>query len=1273
MKKLFLAAFSLLPFYWPNPASPQQEILPPRAFGPNHREIGIPYLRNYAPKEYGADVQNWAIVQDQRGVMYFGNNSGVLEYDGVSWRLIPTANRSAVRSLAVGDDGKIYVGAQGEIGYLAPSREAGGQLQYVSLRDSVAAEYRDFADIAKIYTTAAGVYFQALDRVFRWSNRRLRVWKPASPFHLSFVVQDRFYIRQPGVGLLQMQGDSLRLAPNGEKFAEMRIYLMLPYGEENILVGTREQGLFLYDGASAKPFPTEVDAFLLEKQIYHGAVLSNNTFALATLRGGVAIIDKEGELQQLLNKAAGIQDDNVKFLFPDRQGGLWLALDNGLSRVEAPAPFSIYDERTGLKGDVEFMLRHQGTLYAANGLGVFYLQPRSAGSAGNLLVQPPRFTPVSGIAAQSWSLLAMGKTLLAATGDGVYQIQGGQATLVRESDRRSLVLLRSQIDTTRIYIGREDGLAALRFLSNSRNEWFDEGKIKGIDAEVRSMVETNEGILWLGTRSQGVIRVDFSAGFSNDPKVENMDSRYGFPAEPGWVIVFSASGEQAFATDKGIFRFDQKRKRFLPDSTFASVRADSSRIISEVNTDRAGNVWMQAGGELGVALRQRDGAYRWHTTPFKRCVDFNVWSIYPEDDGLVWLGGPNGLVRYDATVQKDFAVDFAALIRRVIVDPDSVIWDGANVDGMNRREATAVLAYANNALRFEVSATSYDDPSANRFQYFLDGFDKSWSAWTKETKKDYTNLPEGESTFRVRAKNIYDHVGREAVYAFKILPPWYRTWWAYLFYLGALALSVYGFIKYRTRQLEQKSRALEKVVQQRTDEIRQQAEELETLDGIVKVINQEVALESVLNSLLQEGLRLFPQAEKASVLLFDHQAECFKFAAAVGYDWSLLKNIAFTPEQMANRYTIGSEEMGTGVYIIRELKKLYDEEILNLYSQPKSVLSMTAVWEGKLEAYLIFDNLSDAEAFDHSDARKLNRFRSHAISAIAKAKMLQELQDKNAEIIRTQEQLIMQEKLASLGGLTAGIAHEIKNPLNFVNNFAELSVELAKELRTEIEKQKDRMEAPTVEMIDDILRDLEQNTQKINEHGKRADGIVRSMLMYSRGQTETREATDLNAMLEEDLNLAYHGMRAQDVSFNIKIEKDFDASVGAVEVLPQELSRVFLNIINNACYAANQKKKTLGDSFSPTLSVRSKNLGDKVEIRIRDNGSGIPEAIRNKIFNPFFTTKPTGQGTGLGLSISYEIVVQKHNGEIKVETEDGQFTEFIIVLPKSAEGGGQRA
>jgi signal transduction histidine kinase len=289
------------------------------------------------------------------------------------------------------------------------------------------------------------------------------------------------------------------------------------------------------------------------------------------------------------------------------------------------------------------------------------------------------------------------------------------------------------------------------------------------------------------------------------------------------------------------------------------------------------------------------------------------------------------------------------------------------------------------------------------------------------------------------------------------------------------------------------------------------------------------------------------------------------------------------------------------------------------------------------------------------------------------AELLKELATANWELVETldklkatQEQLIVQEKLASLGALTAGVAHEIKNPLNFINNFAALSIELANELGDEINRHQEKLGDTAASYIGEILGDLKQNAAKINEHGKRADGIVRSMLAHSREGGGDWQETDLNALLAEYLNLAYHGIRAQDNSFNLEMISDYDPSIGLVRVAPQELGRVFLNILNNACQAMNEKKKTAGDGYAPTLTIRTRGDSDRVEIRIRDNGPGVPASARDKIFNPFFTTKPPGQGTGLGLSISHDIVVKQHKGEIRLETEEGEFAEFIINIPKAA-------
>ena len=274
-----------------------------------------------------------------------------------------------------------------------------------------------------------------------------------------------------------------------------------------------------------------------------------------------------------------------------------------------------------------------------------------------------------------------------------------------------------------------------------------------------------------------------------------------------------------------------------------------------------------------------------------------------------------------------------------------------------------------------------------------------------------------------------------------------------------------------------------------------------------------------------------------------------------------------------------------------------------------------------------------------------------------------EVRDLTASLQAAQIQLLQSEKMASLGQLTAGIAHELKNPLNFVNNFSELSLELTEELLEEIDKLSGSINAKDADYLKGILADITDNLKKINQHGKRADSIIRGILLQSHGKAGEKLPTDLNALLAEYVTLGYHGIRASDNTFNIKIESDYDPSVGLVKIVPQDMSRVFLNLINNACYSTAQKKIALKDAYSPVLRVTTRKTEDEIIIRIWDNGNGIPQAILDRIFNAFFTTKPAGSGTGLGLSISHNIVVQDHHGELKAESQEGEFAEFCITLP----------
>jgi signal transduction histidine kinase len=282
-----------------------------------------------------------------------------------------------------------------------------------------------------------------------------------------------------------------------------------------------------------------------------------------------------------------------------------------------------------------------------------------------------------------------------------------------------------------------------------------------------------------------------------------------------------------------------------------------------------------------------------------------------------------------------------------------------------------------------------------------------------------------------------------------------------------------------------------------------------------------------------------------------------------------------------------------------------------------------------------------------------NRHKQKANNLLSEQKS--RIEEALKELKSTQTQLVQREKMASLGELTAGIAHEIQNPLNFVNNFSDVNKELLIEL-------KDEMSKGNIDDAKTIADDVIMNEEKINHHGKRADAIVKSMLQHSRSSSGKKEPADINGLADEYLRLAYHGLRAKDKSFNAKFETEFDNNIGKINIISQDIGRVLVNLINNAFYAVSERKKQESNGYEPTVTVYTKKIDDKIEIKVKDNGNGIPQKVLDKIFQPFFTTKPTGQGTGLGLSLSYDIV-KAHSGEIKVNTKEREGTEFTIVLP----------
>jgi signal transduction histidine kinase len=457
----------------------------------------------------------------------------------------------------------------------------------------------------------------------------------------------------------------------------------------------------------------------------------------------------------------------------------------------------------------------------------------------------------------------------------------------------------------------------------------------------------------------------------------------------------------------------------------------------------------------------------------------------------------------------------------------------------------------------------------------------------------------------------------------------------------------------------------------RTDELGRSVGELRALGEVSQAVNSTLDLETVLTTIVAKAVQL-SNTEAGAIYVFNDADREFHLRATYGMEQELI-------DALSNQH-IGLDETNIApVMAQREPIQIADlgEEAPN----PINLLTLRAGYRARLTAPLfrgdeiigmLVVRRRAPGAFPQSTVELVKTFATQSVLAIQNARLFENVEARTRELdaslqdLRTaQDRLVQTEKLASLGQLTAGIAHEIKNPLNFVNNFSALSAELIDELLETLQGLD--MDEGRREEITELSGMLRGNLEKVVQHGKRADSIVKNMLLHSRQGSGEHQPMDINAIVEESLNLAYHGARAEKQGFNITLEKTFDPTAGKVDLFPQEITRVLLNLISNGFYAATKRKaETNGGDYEPTLSASTKNLGDRVEIRIRDNGTGIPPEVKERIFNPFFTTKPAGEGTGLGLSLSYDIIVKQHFGSIDVDTRPGEFTEFRIILPRHA-------
>jgi len=828
-------------------------------------QIGKPFIKNYPPHEYNGEDQIWTILQDQRGVMYFGGVGGLYEYNGVSWnRYLITDKKKGVLSSVIDKNGTIFIGSEEEFGCMMPDNA--GRLKYVSFAKELDSIDRLFTNVWSIAEANGSVYFAADEAVFRYNHDSLpkvkKIYSSGSPF-LVYNPNNEIYITIREGRLMKIEGDELMPMP---VVKEKSIWFMLPYDKNKFLIGSSENGLEIYNPFAIdstkilskyiwfnKKDIDNTDKFIFENQIYTGACkIGKDKFAIGTIRSGIIIINKYGKIIEKVNKSSGLQSSTIHYLFKDKQNELWTGTSYGVSRIEINSSFRIFEEKNGIPGTLYNIIRYKNTVYATSNLGMFYFDGKKFKGIEALTGENSVQVFLPHIYKHPFKNDSI---LLVSSIYGIYTVSGNKA--VRINDISPSAVIQSEFDKTKFYCSLDFDLFTFSF---DGNNFTTPDTLLKFNEIVYAGIEKDEQNLWIIVNNKPAI-------FNLPEKKVNYLKLTGEIENASFNDISKIRGEIIFITDKGIFKFNDNKNKFYKDTVLIERHFSTKQTIQVEEASKQLYWTLLSDDDKRIICKKEvnDKGIVSDSIPFKRL--FGIHTIYADSDSLLWAVSSKAIYKYKLNDKKDYTEKSTAVITKIKLSNDSIVFFGAyrskgnnDVCLNNIKQIENIFDYKNNNITFEFALPSFDNESENRFSYMLsDGEKEKWSEWTDETYKEYSNLFEGKYVFKVKAKNIYGFESEIAGFEFEILPPWYRKWWAYVLYLVLLSVFVWLLIKINARRLEKENIRLDNIVKERTAEIYLQKEEIQTQADNLEEINVELNQKNEEITSIAENLKIANQ------------------------------------------------------------------------------------------------------------------------------------------------------------------------------------------------------------------------------------------------------------------------------------------------------------------------------------------------------------------------------------------------------------------------------